>query len=35
VKSHLAAIASHGRLAQRELDDLATLGERRRIFGVL
>jgi hypothetical protein len=35
VKSHLAAIVSSGRLAQRELDDIAALGERRRIFGVL
>jgi hypothetical protein len=35
VKSHLAAIVTSGRLAQRDLDDLAVLGERRRIFGVL
>jgi len=35
VKSHLAAIVSSGRLAQRELDDVARLGERRRVFGVL
>jgi hypothetical protein len=33
VKDHLAMIVSNGKLAQRELDELA--GRRRRRFGVI
>lgn len=35
VEEHLKATAASGKLAQRELDDLARLGERRKIFGVV
>jgi hypothetical protein len=34
VRSHLSTVVNHGKLAQRELDDLAAR-ERRRLFGVV
>jgi hypothetical protein len=34
VRSHLSAVVNHGKLAQRELDELAAR-ERRRLFGVV
>jgi hypothetical protein len=34
VRSHLSTVVNHGKLAQRELDDL-TARERRRLFGVV
>lgn len=34
VRSHLQSIASDGALARKELDELQTLGERRKLLGV-
>jgi hypothetical protein len=34
VRSHLSTVVNHGKLAQRELDELAAR-ERRRLFGVV
>lgn len=35
VKSHLEAVANNGKLAQRELDEIQRMGERKKIFGVV
>lgn len=34
VREHLKSIASHGKLAQRELDDLARMAERSKVLGI-
>jgi hypothetical protein len=34
VRSHLSAVVNNGKLAQRELDELAAR-ERRRLFGIV
>lgn len=35
VRTHLKSAVSDGKLARRELDDIARNGERRKIFGVV
>jgi hypothetical protein len=35
VRTHLANIAAGGKLAQAEIDQVARLGERKKIFGVV
>ena len=34
VRGHLQAVASNGQLAARELAEIATMGERRKVLGV-
>ncbi len=35
VRDHLTSVVINGKLAQREMQDLETLGERRKLFGVV
>ncbi len=35
VRDHLTSVVNNGKLAQREMQDLETLGERRKLFGVV
>lgn len=35
VQEHLASIVSNGTLAQREIDEIARAGERKKRFGVI
>ena len=35
VRSHLSTIVANGNVAQKDLDDIARLGERRKLFGVV
>lgn len=35
LKGHLENIIIDGKLAQRELNDIATLGERKKLFGIV
>lgn len=35
VKSHLEAVVNSGKVAQRELDEIQRLGERKKLFGVV
>ena len=35
VRSQLASFASDGRIAKAEVDQVATLGERKKIFGIV
>lgn len=34
VRGHLTAIVGNGKLAQKELEEIEKLGERRKIFGI-
>lgn len=35
VRTQLAMMASSGKLAQKQIDEIATLGERKRRFGIV
>ncbi len=35
VRDHLKSVVNNGKLAQRELQDIEKLGERRKLFGVV
>lgn len=35
VRTHLLSVAANGKLAQKELDEIERLGERRKIMGII
>jgi hypothetical protein len=35
VRSHLTSVMTNGRLAEKELQDLAALAERKKLFGIV